>query len=300
MLGFYGVFQGPERRARATPIMETEFHKLPKLLTLKSIILKLCRMTPLLAPDPLLKPNDPAPVEWVNGASRSCLLLVCEHAGQAIPAKLGQLGVTDRILDDHHGWDIGAEALARAVAARLEAPLILQRYSRLVIDCNRPLDTPGSIPANSFGAPIPGNVALGPLERAARANEIFEPLSDAIVDGFSRHQRSAAFSIHSFAPEMNGTHRPWHAGFLSRTDLQTGQALMDHISRARPDLSLALNEPYQIETDGDWFIPAFAERYGVAHSLIEIRNDLIRDARGVAVWADLLADAIASVTEPLE
>lgn len=245
----------------------------------------------------VLGAGDPAPVEWVNRSARAPVLLLCEHAGQAIPRALGDLGVSADVRSSHRGWDIGAEAVARQVATQLGAPLILQRYSRLVIDCNRPSRAPDSIPEHSFGAAIPANQGLTPEARQAREVAILDPLNAAIEEGLTAHPRVAAFSIHSYTPDVPGQDRPWHAGFLTRADLATGQALKTHIAGQRPDLTLDLNQPYQIDDDSDWFIPAYAEPRGLAHALIEIRNDLIRDAGGVADWAALLAGAITHVLE---
>ena len=85
----------------------------------------------------LLTPADPQPVELVNADSAVPVLLLCEHAGNAVPEALDGLGVSDEVLNSHRGWDIGAEHMARQLADILGAPLILQRYSRLVIDANR-------------------------------------------------------------------------------------------------------------------------------------------------------------------
>ena len=246
----------------------------------------------------LLGPNDPDPVEWVNADSRAPVLLLCEHAGQAVPESLGGLGLPPGALDGHIGWDIGAEALARAIAARLSAPLVLQRYSRLVIDCNRPPDTPQSVPAVSDGVAVPLNAGASGVEREARRREVFEPLDLAIADGFARHPRHAAFSVHSFTRTMNGSDRIWHAGFLSRADTATASALMSHVCAADDSVALDLNQPYEIEDDGDWFIPVHAEPRGLRHTLIEVRNDQLDDEAGVARWADLLSDAIATMLEP--
>ena len=250
------------------------------------------------AAGPLLRPSDPDPVEWVNQDSPAPVLLLCEHAGQAVPSALGGLGLPPQAFDDHIGWDIGAAALARAIAARGSAPLILQRYSRLVIDCNRPPGTPQSVPSVSDGVEIAANARASIAERAARRREIFDPLDRAIGEGFARHPRRAAFSIHSFTPRMNGHDRAWHAGFLARADADTAQALITHVAGAQEALVLGLNEPYEIEDETDWFIPRHAEPRGLAHSLIEIRNDQLRDPAGVARWAGLLSDAIASILEP--
>lgn len=241
----------------------------------------------------ILCADDPSPVEVVAAESTSPVCLLCEHAGRAIPASLGDLGVSQTVLDSHRGWDIGAEDLARALAKRLGAPLVIQRYSRLVIDCNRPPESPLAVPAKSDGVDIPGN-----QERsiALRKKEIFDPMN-AAIDALLSIERQAAFSVHSFTPELNGMARPWHAGFLSRADLKTATALRDQIAQSRPDLTLAINEPYRIDPESDWFIPAHAEPRNLKHSLIEVRNDQLRDDAGVSMWADLLADAITAVVE---
>nr|WP_245730922.1 N-formylglutamate amidohydrolase [Rubrimonas cliftonensis] len=243
----------------------------------------------------LLAPGDPAPVEVVNAASAAPVLLLCEHAGRAVPAALAGLGVSGAVLSSHRGWDIGAEAVARGVAAKLGAPLVIQRYSRLVIDANRPPGSAQSILETSDGEAVPGNRGLSEAARRARVAEIFEPMDRAIVAAFERAPRRAAFSIHSFTPTLGGAARPWRAGFLSRRDVATAQALMAAVRAALPGLTLALNEPYRIEDETDWFIPAHAEPRGLAHALIEIRNDQIDDAAGAALWVDLLADAISAV-----
>ncbi len=245
----------------------------------------------------LLVTGDPAPVEWVNRDSDAKIALLCEHAGRAIPQKLGDLGVSEEVQASHRGWDIGAEAVARQLADRLRAPLILQRYSRLVIDCNRPIEAPDSIPPKSFGEQIPANLNLTTADRTARQREIMAPLNGAIEHMLDRAPRVLAVSIHSFAAQVDGETRPWHAGFLTRVDPTTGQAAIDHISALRPDLHMALNQPYQIDSESDWFIPHFAEPRGLAHSLVEIRNDLIRDAKGVEDWAQLLAEAFTRILE---
>ncbi|WP_299984817.1 N-formylglutamate amidohydrolase [uncultured Ruegeria sp.] len=254
-------------------------------------------MTTTLASENLLTPEDPAPVEWINRDSPAQVVFLCEHAGQAIPQKLGNLGVSKEVQTSHRGWDIGAEAVARQLADRLRAPLILQRYSRLVIDCNRPLHAPDSIPPHSFGEQIPANLNLTIPDRVARQREIVEPLNAAIENMLDRIPRMLAVSIHSFTPHVANESRPWHAGFLTRADQATGQAIIDHISASRQDLQLALNQPYQIDSDSDWFIPHFVEPRGLAHSLVEIRNDLIRDEKGAADWAQLLADAFTRILE---
>lgn len=243
-------------------------------------------------PKYLLTKSDPSPVNILNGNFDHPLLLVCEHAGQAIPKSLNGLGISNADLDSHIGWDIGAEAVTRGIAEALGAPAVLQRYSRLVIDCNRPPDAPDGIPETSHKIEIPGNRRLKPNARNARRQEIFEPFQHAVSNCFERHPRRIVLSIHSFNPKLDGTVRPWDVSFLFRKDSETSRYLSDCMHEMHPDLIIGMNEPYQIDNDSDWFVPHHGEAQGVAHSLIEIRNDLIRTPEDQAKWAQNLTAAI--------
>ena len=247
----------------------------------------------------ILCASDPAPVEIVNEASPAPILLVCEHAGQAIPQSLGGLGITRAVLDSHRGWDIGALAVARGVAARLDAPLVIQHYSRLVIDANRPPESREAVPAEVDGVVIPGNVGITAAAQRDRAEAIFDPFDAAISRLMRARRPRGCFSIHSFTPVMGGIARPWHAGFLTRRDPATAERMIAAIAARRPDLTLAMNEPYRIEDDTDWFIPRHAEPAGAAHALIEIRNDMIDTPAGADTWADLVAQAISAVMKEI-
>ncbi len=113
---------------------------------------------------PLLSAAEPPAYTCVNPQGRSKTLLICDHASNRIPLSLGTLGLTPADLESHIAWDPGAAAVARCLSALLDAPLLLSGYSRLVIDCNRPLANPTSIPDTSAGIDIPGNRALSPCD----------------------------------------------------------------------------------------------------------------------------------------
>lgn len=246
---------------------------------------------------PILSQSDPAPVSIVNGQSDVPILLLCEHAGQAIPSCLNDLGVTPEVLDSHRGWDIGALAVAHEVAERLGAPLVIQHYSRLVIDTNRPPDSAHAVPDEVDGITIPGNVGITQAQQHQRAEAIFAPL-DAVLTDFMRDLKPrGCFSIHSFTPVFGGEPRRWHAGFLSRRDTRTADTLLKTIAAREPDLIMAVNEPYQIDDETDWFIPRHAEPSGAAHTLIEIRNDLISTPQGIKQWGAWVAEAIETVMQ---
>jgi predicted N-formylglutamate amidohydrolase len=240
---------------------------------------------------------DPAPVERVVATARPGLLFVCEHAGRHIPRALNGLGVEPGEMDRHIAYAIGAEAVARRLAEALGAGLILQRYSRLVIDCNRPPKSRQSIPEVSDGTRVPANADLSAEARAMRIAEIFDPFAEACRQALADPRIRATYSIHSFTPELGGVARPWHIGFCARRRDSGASALAGLFRAAHPDLKVGENEPYRIDDDTDWFIPQVAEPRGVPHALIEIRNDQIADAAGQALWAGRLCALFQTIPE---
>jgi len=240
----------------------------------------------------LLGASDPFPVEIINPAGNADVLLICEHAGREIPSSLGDLGIAASEMDRHIAYDIGARDLACLLAERLDARLVAQRYSRLVIDCNRPTEAADSIPRVSDGTEIPANIGLDDLQKAQRAREIFQPFDAALGDAIRTKRPKAIFAIHSFNPTLAGVPRPWDIGFLYRKDETTSPALERYLKQAAPDLNIGMKEPYRISDASDWFVPVHGEANGIAHSLVEVRNDHIAHRDGVVRFADLLAGAI--------
>ena len=246
----------------------------------------------------LLGPDDPAPFSVVNPQGRTDLLLFCDHAGRAFPATLDTLGLGPRELDQHIAWDIGIAGLGRRLSASLDAPLFLTAYSRLVIDCNRHLDDPTSIPQESDRTPIPGNRGLTPAERKQRQAEIFAPYHAAL--GALIQQRlddghvPVIVSLHSFTPVMNGFQRPWHVGVLWNRDARLAVPLMQRLAQ-EPDLVVGDNEPYSGRDGHGYSIKAHAEALGLAHGLLEIRQDLIAEEAGQDRWAEILHRVLLDV-----
>ncbi len=243
-------------------------------------------------PIPLLNSSEYGPLDIVNKSSQYPVLLVCEHAGRAIPKALGDLGLSRENLNRHIAYDIGAKHVSIMMAEYLGAPLILQPYSRLVIDCNRPPDSKESVPKQSCGTRIPGNCNLGPEERRQRLAEIFIPFHESISALLDKHRRSAVFSIHSFTPIMDNKTRPWDLAFLFRKDTETSHSLADAVRNLDPTKIIGMNVPYSIDDDTDWFVPYHGEQRGIAHSLIEIRNDNLKSDESCRAWAKLLSEAI--------
>ncbi len=252
----------------------------------------------------LLSQGDQDPVEVVNATGASPVFLLCEHAGRAVPTSLATLGLNVDELDRHIAWDIGAAATARQLSVLMDAPLVLQRYSRLVIDTNRQLSAPDCIPEISDATPVPGNVGLDDAARAQRYDEIHRPLHNTVSNMLDARavagQPSALVTIHSFTPVFAGQVRPMSVGILYNRDTRLAQALNDTLKQIAPDDMIAFNEPYKVDDDSDYAIPVHGEQRGIPHVLIELRNDLITDAAGQQVWAVRLADALGSALRTLE
>ena len=251
----------------------------------------------------LLGADDPPPVTVYRKAGQSPFFLTCEHAGRKIPRRLGNLGLHASELDRHIAWDIGAAGVARRLSTGLDATLVLQRYSRLAIDCNR---TPGhaeSIPLVSESTEIPGNRNLHPDEVAARVNEIFDPYHDTIVSALDGRRDSGHASlliaVHSFTPVFKGKARPWHVGLLFNRDDRLARVLID-LMNGDGALCIGVNEPYAISDSTDYTIPIHGERRQIPHIEFEIRQDLIASRGGQREWADRLQAWLLRGSDDLE
>jgi predicted N-formylglutamate amidohydrolase len=248
----------------------------------------------------LLTASDPPPLEHVNPEGKAPVLVTCDHASRRVPKSLHNLGVDAETLKLHIGWDIGAADVSRGLARRLDAPAILAGYSRLVIDCNRDLDDPTSTPALSDGIPVPGNRDLSSAAKERRAEALFRPYHrgiEAALDRFAaRGVHPAVLSIHSFTPVMNGIARPWHIGILWDKDPRMAVPVLAALRR-EAGLVVGDNEPYSAREPAGFTVRTHAEKRGLPHLNVEIRQDLIAAHAGTAEWADRLARALTPILE---
>jgi predicted N-formylglutamate amidohydrolase len=249
----------------------------------------------------LLGSEDVPPVREYNEAGSSPFLLTCDHYGRLIPRALGNLGLPASELTRHIAWDIGIAGVAEVLSRHLDAHLIVQRYSRLVIDCNRPPNVASSIPLISEATTIPGNEGISRDVAKMRRAEIFDPYHrriDEVIDQ-RRHRGmpTVLVSLHSFTPIYAGIPRPWHIGTLYHRDTHLAPLLLKNL-RAEPDLVVGDNEPYAVSDETDYTIPVHAEARGLMNTGIEIRQDLISDQAGEQSWADRLARIFGEI-EPV-
>ncbi|MCP5381926.1 MAG: N-formylglutamate amidohydrolase [Kordiimonadaceae bacterium] len=236
--------------------------------------------------------------EIINPRGKANIVLICEHASNHIPDDFENLGLSEEQLKLHIAWDIGIGAVTKNVAKTLDAPAILARFSRLLIDANRAIEQDGLIPVSSDGHHISGNQNLSDDEIDARINRFYMPFHNAteklIETKAKNNQAPLIFNLHSFTPTMNGFDRPWNAGMLWNRDnrlatevqkrLETyGCIVGDNLPYSGQDLFHTMN------THGD--------RHGFPHVGIEIRQDELENEAGIEKWSRILAKEIEAIRE---
>jgi predicted N-formylglutamate amidohydrolase len=230
--------------------------------------------------------------EIVSGSIASGTLILADHASNAMPPEYRNLGMPAAELQRHIAYDIGVDWLTRALAARLDAPAVLSRFSRLLIDPNRGDDDPTLVMRLSDGAIVPGNARIDAADVTERMRRLSLPYHAAVASVIdtmlSAGTIPAVVSIHSFTPSMKGVDRPWHVGILWDSDPRLPMPLLEAL-RADPAIVTGDNEPYDGALEGDTMSRHCISR-GLAHVLIEVRQDLIAAEADAVRWGHRLAD----------
>jgi predicted N-formylglutamate amidohydrolase len=237
--------------------------------------------------------------EALDGDIEGGLLVLVDHASNFIPPEYRDLGLPREEIERHIAYDIGAGPLGRQLAERFNAPAILTCFSRLIIDPNRGEDDPTLIMRISDGAVVPGNAFVDLVERERRLQRFYRPyhaeIERILAAMIAAGRPPALLSIHSYTPVWKGAPRPWHAGILWDRDPRFAAVLLAGL-RAEHGLRVGDNEPYLGSLKNDTMYRHGTAR-GLAHGLLEVRNDLIETPAGVLEWADrvepVLRDALA-------
>jgi len=246
---------------------------------------------------PLIAPDLTESYEIIPGRSDAGLILICDHAVNDIPAAYGTLGLEPKELERHIAYDIGALAVTRGVAQALGVPAIFTKFSRLLIDVNRGLDDPTLIMRISDGAVVPGNRHLNEAEHAKRVSVYYEPYHLAIDRMIETCTAAGVppvlLSIHSFTDSWKGVPRPWQAAILWDRDHRFAVPMLEAL-RAEHGLLVGENEPYDGKLAGDclW---QHGTRRGLAHTIIEVRQDLVHTPEGQRAWAQRIAAAAKAI-----
>lgn len=241
----------------------------------------------------ILTPADQPemPVTAIDGALASGVLILCDHASNAMPDFYGQLGMAPEQLERHIAYDIGAATVTRAMAAALGCPALMTNFSRLIIDPNRGRDDPTLVMRLSDGAIVPGNHHADAAEIAQRIRVFYDPYDRAIAARLAAFAAAGVVpvivSMHSFTPAWKGVPRPWHVSVLWDCDPRLPVPFLAALNREN-DLVVGDNEPYDGALKGDT-MDRHATRNGLANLLIEVRQDLIAAEADAARWGARLA-----------
>ncbi|MBI0065564.1 N-formylglutamate amidohydrolase [Commensalibacter sp. M0134] len=240
----------------------------------------------------ILSVNDPDPVNMINRHSISPFLIICDHAGKFIPEKLNNLGLEPNDLERHIAFDIGIKGVGKKLAKKLNATLILQNYSRLVIDCNRNPNHENLIIKISDKTVIKGNLDLSDEEKKSRVSSIYNSYHACIEQDIERRQNAqistCLIALHSLTPQMDNIERPWHAGILHDRYPGFGLIFKKYLEQYY-EFPIGDNEPYRLNEKNDYSVPCHAFGRKLLYLELEIRQDLIRSEIQQREWADRLA-----------
>ena len=226
---------------------------------------------------------------------RSPVVVICEHASSRLPERFGDLGLSAEARNSHIAWDPGALAVARGLSRNLDAPLVYQRFSRLIYDCNRPPESPAAMPEVSEIYDIPGNRQLDSEERRARTEALYVPFHQRIRDLLLRRtalgMASVIVTIHSFTPIYDGRYREVELGILHDTDDRLANRMLALAGEA-PLYRTERNQPYGPQHGVTHTLQLHGVSNDLKNVMIEVRNDLIVDDVGQGVMADYLTGLI--------
>ena len=249
----------------------------------------------------LLSADEPPAAESTDGAADP-FVFVCEHASNRVPVALGDLGLEADQFERHIAWDPGAAPVTRGLAARFGAATVLQRYSRLVIDCNREPHLPDAITPRSEDTAIPGNTGLTEDDRRSRIAAVWAPFHAAVDKLLNRRlaegRPTILVTLHSFTPVYRGVARPWHVGLISTDDRRLVEPMLASLGKGG-DLVVGDNQPCSPKDNVDYTIRRHGRERGLPHVMIEIRNDLLASPRDVGAWVEGLGNTLAEAAQTL-
>lgn len=240
------------------------------------------------------------PVRVGNPDGAGPYLFVCEHASNHLPRRFGTLGLAPSDLVRHIAWDPGALPVARRLSEILDSPLVESCISRLVIDCNRPLDAPDLVPETSELTVIPGNAGLSAAGRAERVAVSYAPFHDTLSDVIDRRLAAGLetriVTIHTFTPVYKGQPRPWQIGIIHDEDERLAGPMISALRRDK-HLCVGVNQPYSPADRVYFTLERHARSRGLACAMIEIRNDEVSGEAGQRIWAERLAGILRGLEQ---
>lgn len=237
-------------------------------------------------------------VRVVNENGRGRIILICDHASNAIPARFSALGLAAGELLSHIAWDPGAMALAEVMSEKLDATLVASPVSRLVVDCNRAPDAPDIIPVRSENIVIPGNRGLSAAQRRERIALYHAPfhrkLDRLCTQRIAAGIEPVCIAIHTFTPVFNSRRRPWHFGIVFSDDRRLADPLAAALA-AIPGIAVGINQPYSPADRVYYTLARHASPNGLKAVMIEVRNDLLGTPGEQQEWGTRLSAILAGI-----
>lgn len=256
-----------------------------------------------MAAEPRLDVASFEPVHVSRADGEGGFVIVCEHASNHVPEEFGTLGLSPSDMTRHIAWDPGALGVARGLSELLDSPLVESRVSRLVIDCNRPLDAADLVPELSETTDIPGNRGLDAAARARRVALSHAPfhaaLDDLVEKRLAAHGRCAIVTVHSFTPVYRGVSRPWEIGVIHDSDERLSYPLISML-KSLGGLTVGDNQPYAPSDRVYYTLERHARGRDLPCVMIEIRNDEIATTEAEGHWARVLAPLLLEAANSME
>ncbi len=248
--------------------------------------------------------DDSDVVEVIGAQADGPVLILCEHASNHIPFRYAGLGLNAKARASHAAWDPGARAVALQLAKALASPMVAARISRLVYDCNRPPEAASAMPELSERIEVPGNRGLNEMQRAERVASVYEPFCASTTQVIGARKEAglttALITVHSFTPVWFGVRRECEIGILHDSDTRLADAMLAGAGRL-PHRVICRNEPYGPEDGVTHSLKLHGLAHGLPNVMIEIRNDLLRNAQSQQRLAEevltLLRPALATCAE---
>lgn len=244
----------------------------------------------------VLSPDEGDPVGIECGQGQGPFVIVCEHASSTLPRAMGDMGLSEEARLSHIAWDPGALAVARLLSTRFDSPLVFQKFSRLVYDCNRPPESSASMPMKSEIYTVPANEAVDGPERLARTQALYRPFHSAVSSLIDRRTcdglATSLITVHSFTPVYFGKPRAVEVGILHDADARFADGILSAATGDRRH-DVRRNEPYGPADGVTHSLILHGISRGIPNVMIEVRNDLIADQAGQGVMAGYLSELIA-------
>lgn len=211
--------------------------------------------------------------EEIRGDPSSPVVFTCEHASNALHEPWKWPPQDRWLVDTHWASDIGAAAFTRRVAKRMKAPAVLSKFSRLLVDPNRPLDSDTLFRQNADGRLVHLNEALMEKDRLERIERFYLPYHAAVSEMVRRSRADTVFAIHTFTNDYEGDKRELEIGVLFDDDEEPAHALIRHLEGA--GFHVLANQPWSGKAGLAYSPVRHAKELGRRALEIEARQDLI-------------------------